>query len=343
MKKFYGINLLFILLICGSNLYAQATAQDFQTLKREGIALYKKGEYRDAMNSLKRLGDFREAKTDAEFWNYLGLAYLERDDAKNALKALEKAAKIAPQNATYRANLAFVYLTERKIDKAQSEVEKAIGIDPQNANAYYISGTANLWERKHELALRDAEKAISVNGKFSPAYVLKANVYIYEFGKGATEKTPLADNLQWLTKAQETMEICEKLCARDANYKDAEAKFDAIKAFHKFFKKKADFESGVKNAAAADTSNRTPLKIVAKPHASYTDRARRNGVSGTISMAVVFTADRKIGQVMVLKGLGYGLDEEAVKAAANIVFEPETENGKPITVVKTLQYSFTIY
>lgn len=341
MKKLYKYVVLVVLLLSAGAVSAQV--QDFKTLKQDGIELYNKGEFRDAMSTLARAGKFKEAEKDAELWNYLGLSYLERDDVKNALKSLEKAAKIAPLSAVYHSNLAFLYLMERKINKSQAEIEKAIAIDPNNANAYYIRGTANLWERKSQDALADAEKSISVNPKYSPAYALKADVFINEFGKGWTEKVPLKDNVQWLAKAQEALEICEKDCAKDQSFKDAESKLDSVKAFYNHFKKRADYASGVIDTTAAADPNRTPMKIVAKPRASYTDRARRNGLSGTITMAVVFAADRQVKQILILSGLGYGLNEEAMKAAKNIVFEPETENGKPVTVVRTIQYSFKVY
>lgn len=342
MKKFYKIILLFVLLFGADRVFAQINPQNFQTLKQQSIEMYKKGEFRDALNSLQRLGKAKEAQTDAEFWNYLGLAYLERDNSQDALKSLEKAAKIAPQSAVYRVNLAFAYLLERKINKAQSEIEKVIAIDPNSANAYYIRGMSNLWENKSQIALTDAEKAVSVNGKFSPAYILKADIFIYEFGNGWSKKAPFKENVQWLAKAQEALEICEKDCERDQNYKDAQSKLDSVRAFYNHFKKKTDYEDGVTNEESK-APNRKPLKIIAKPRTRYTDSARSKNISGTITLGVVFSADKKISQVLVLSGLGYGLDEEALNSARNIVFEPETENGKPVTVVKTVQYSFTIY
>ena len=340
MKKFCGYGVLIVLLFCAGAVSAQV--KDFKTLKQDGIELYNEGEFRDAMSTLARAGKFKEAETDAELWNYLGLSYLERDDAKNALKSLEKAVKIAPQSAVYRANLAFVYLMERKINKAQSEIDKAIAIDPKNGSAYFIRGTANLWERKPQDALADAEKAISVNPEYSSSYVLKADVFIYKFGKGWAENVPLKDNVQWLAKAQETLEICEKGCAKDQNFKVAESKLDSVRAFYDHYKKRVDRESGAVTATAKDT-NRTPIKIISKPIPNYTDRARRNGLNGTVTMAVAFSAEKKITQILILSGLGYGLDEEAIRAAKNIVFEPEIENGKPVTVVKTIQYSFKVY
>jgi TonB family protein len=46
---------------------------------------------------------------------------------------------------------------------------------------------------------------------------------------------------------------------------------------------------------------------------------------------------------MVIKSLGYGLDEAAVSAARGIKFEPKMINGKPVPVVKTIEYNFNIF
>jgi TonB family protein len=90
-------------------------------------------------------------------------------------------------------------------------------------------------------------------------------------------------------------------------------------------------------------TNVTPLRILTKSRPNYTDKARQNGISGTVTLYVLFGANGKILNALPVKTLGYGLDEEAVKAARRITFEPKTENGKPVSVVKLVQYSFTIY
>ena len=97
------------------------------------------------------------------------------------------------------------------------------------------------------------------------------------------------------------------------------------------------------NVPLTSENNTTPLKILSKPRPSYTDRARQANISGTISIYVLFAANGKVSHIMVLKGLGYGLDAEALKAASKIKFEPMTKDGKPVSVVKMVQYSFTIY
>jgi len=51
---------------------------------------------------------------------------------------------------------------------------------------------------------------------------------------------------------------------------------------------------------------------------------------------------RKKG-MLLLNRLGNGLDEHALRAARKIKFEPQQVGGKPVAVVKRVQYSFAIY
>lgn len=353
MKKNYCIGFFIILFVCANFVFAQSKTneKDPKAVKQNGIELYKKGEYRDAVNSLAAASKLKGTKDDSEVWGYLGLAYLGKNELQNARKAFAKAAKMDPQNAVYHSNLAFVYLLEKKIDKAQSEINTAIRINPQSANAYYIRGTASLWEGKYDNAERDAEKSISVDNKFAPAYTLKSEVLIYRFGQNWTDKSPSGEYLKWLDQAREVLEQCFKTCTKDENFKAAEEKMDSVKAFYTHFKKRVDKanapamaanEPTAANAAVSDPNN-LPLKILAKKPARYTDNARKNNVQGTIRLAVVFSADATIKHILVLKGLGYGLDEEALNAARYISFQPATENGKPISVVRTIEYSFSTY
>jgi TonB family protein len=90
-------------------------------------------------------------------------------------------------------------------------------------------------------------------------------------------------------------------------------------------------------------SESSPLKIILKPKANYTEDARQNEVQGTASVRVMFLADGEIGNVSVINGLGYGLDDQVILAAKGIKFEPQKSNGQPQTVTKIVQYSFTLF
>lgn len=85
------------------------------------------------------------------------------------------------------------------------------------------------------------------------------------------------------------------------------------------------------------------LSITSKPRANYTDAARQAQVQGTVTLRVTFNANGTIGSISAVSGLPNGLTEQAIAAARNIRFTPAMQNGVPKTVVKQVQYTFTLY
>lgn len=85
------------------------------------------------------------------------------------------------------------------------------------------------------------------------------------------------------------------------------------------------------------------LKIISKPRPNYTDAARQNQVSGIVKVTVEFGADGTIGFVFPLQDLPDGLTESTIEAAKAIKFEAAVKDGKPVAVVKTLEYSFLVF
>ena len=92
-----------------------------------------------------------------------------------------------------------------------------------------------------------------------------------------------------------------------------------------------------------EPSANTQIKILSSSPAGYTDEARKNNAQGSVTLKVVFTAEGTIGKIMPVNVLPYGLTEEAIQAARQIKFEPARRNGAPVTMVKTVEYRFTIY
>jgi TonB family protein len=93
------------------------------------------------------------------------------------------------------------------------------------------------------------------------------------------------------------------------------------------------------------------LQISSKQKPNYTDSARQKKVSGWVRLQVTFLANGEIGEVVYLaekskkkKLTKYGLVAQAIEAAKKIKFAPaKDESGNPITVTKTVEYTFTIY
>jgi TonB family protein len=84
------------------------------------------------------------------------------------------------------------------------------------------------------------------------------------------------------------------------------------------------------------------LEILFKPRPDYTEEARRARIEGDVVLEVLLTASGTLRVLRVIRGLGHGLDQNALDAAAKIRFRPAAENGHPIDTVATIRISFQI-
>jgi protein TonB len=87
----------------------------------------------------------------------------------------------------------------------------------------------------------------------------------------------------------------------------------------------------------------SPLKVLSRPRAQYTDTARTNNVQGVVRLKVTLLANGSVGSITPLSSLPYGLTEQAIAAARLIKFEPRKVNGIAQSSIVTFEYSFTIY
>lgn len=72
-----------------------------------------------------------------------------------------------------------------------------------------------------------------------------------------------------------------------------------------------------------------------------TAEARRAKISGTVVLRVELRSDGTVGDVLVCKSLGYGLDEEAVRATRQLTFTPASKAGVPVTTWATVAVSYS--
>lgn len=76
------------------------------------------------------------------------------------------------------------------------------------------------------------------------------------------------------------------------------------------------------------------------PSPHYTIEAFKAKISGTVYLKIVVNNKGEVTDAKVTKGLGYGLDESAVKAVKSWKFEPARRNGTPITTAVMIEVNF---
>jgi TonB family protein len=98
----------------------------------------------------------------------------------------------------------------------------------------------------------------------------------------------------------------------------------------------------VQSKAAQNTANTLPAEILSKPTPTYTEEARKLRLEGEVLLEVVLGASGQLRVVRVVRGLGHGLDENAIRAAEQIRFRPALQNGQPTDSTALLRIIFQL-
>ncbi len=86
----------------------------------------------------------------------------------------------------------------------------------------------------------------------------------------------------------------------------------------------------------------TSVEVISKPPVRYPTEARQLRVEGDVVLSVTFSASGQVLVHGVLRGLGHGLDQEAVRVAQQIRFRPATVNGRPVDVTTRVTIAFQL-
>jgi TonB family protein len=112
-------------------------------------------------------------------------------------------------------------------------------------------------------------------------------------------------------------------------------------------------EQSISNPSELNENNQaTPIKgrdltrkasVYTKPEPSYTEIARKNGVTGAVVLRCVFSSSGAVTGLRVISGLPYGLTDKAIAAARQIRFIPAIKDGRFVSMYVQLEYNFNLY
>ncbi|UFH53925.1 energy transducer TonB [Spirosoma sp. KNUC1025] len=75
----------------------------------------------------------------------------------------------------------------------------------------------------------------------------------------------------------------------------------------------------------------------------YPEVALKNNIQGKVFLSFVVTKTGAIQQIEILRGMGFGTDEEAVRLVKNMPpWKPGRQSGRPVNVKYNLVIPFTI-
>lgn len=100
-------------------------------------------------------------------------------------------------------------------------------------------------------------------------------------------------------------------------------------------------QSGFSAARPANWAALT--RPVKRPEPEYSDEARGALLQGTVVLRVVVGTDGLVHDAQVVRGIGLGLDENAIEAVNQWQFQPASKDGQPVKVVAAIEVNFRLF
>lgn len=82
--------------------------------------------------------------------------------------------------------------------------------------------------------------------------------------------------------------------------------------------------------------------VLSESKIPYPERARREGIEGTVLLSIVVDVEGKVVNAKVLTGPGHGLNEAAREAIGRFRFKPAIKSGQPVSTEMKYKYTFSL-
>jgi TonB family protein len=230
----------------------------------------------------------------------------------------------------------------------QATPTKAVDDQSETAAALLHLGTA-IYGKDPAQALDYFERALNVapSGPMAgPAMTWQAMVRQHREGEA-----PAAESLYWAALAIEetnspdaalTMEFLAHFLREQGRVSEAEALEASASEIRKAHVAQLSPKRQA-NAQASKTGNgiAAPM-LLHKIEPSYSPEARAAKAQGTVVLVVVIGTDGTASDVQLRKGVGYGLDEQALKAITQWTFKPGMRDGMAVPVQASIEVNFRL-
>lgn len=240
---------------------------------------------------------------------------IDLEKYKDAKKELSKALK--QDKNSYDANV-LMALVQKNSEKRRDAIKyayEAVRLQPENPEGHYLLALLFYETNETGQAANELNMVFQKGGQFANAYALKGYIGIAE----QDYKAALED----FSKA---LQLTPKASASVAKWQE----------MVEFLKSYVDFRSLKEKSAI------TPPVALNAPRPNYSDEARSKRVQGGVLLVLRVTEQGLVKGWILRKGLGYGLDEQAILAAQQIRFKPAMKDGNPITYWQTVAIEFNL-
>lgn len=86
----------------------------------------------------------------------------------------------------------------------------------------------------------------------------------------------------------------------------------------------------------------SPPRIIERVEAQYSDEARSQKLNGKVVLEAFVGQDGNVKVMRVIRSVGSGLDENAIKAIEQWKFNPGTKESKPVSIKMNVEVNFNL-
>lgn len=147
----------------------------------QGKAAYEAGDYEEAIKLLNLALEMNPTVASAHL--YLGMTYIELDDANRSLDHLEQALVLDPDYAKVYVNRGRVYYWFWGDEKrAIADWQKALSLDPTFTTAYNNIGIVHFNSNRYTLILPELEKSLAIDPFRADTWEIRGRT-LYKLGQ----------------------------------------------------------------------------------------------------------------------------------------------------------------
>lgn len=248
---------------------------------------------------------------------------IENDEWGRAKAGARHALALKPKSPEGLFLAAKIYLHEGAPSRAIESLNSAVENQPVYPEAHLLLARCLLDAGENESARREANIAIGQGASLFSAYRLLGEI---DFAEGDYEAAtaPFETAIRFAQPSGEKQAATLQREVEDVRVLTANLKrVTALGASPK----------------SADLVPPVPLN---SPVAGYTEETRRLKLEGRISMVVLVTEKGDVDSVVLVRGLGNGLDERAVETARLMKFSPALKNGNAIPFWSKVMIEFNL-
>jgi TonB family protein len=264
----------------------------------------------------------------------------------NAKKLLDAALAIGGSDAQGEVLLKLADLEEKRGHPKQAEplyaqAAQLIGDRPEASPALIQLGVMNLGKKNYQQAVDYFQKAQNLD----PAQAGRAQMWMALVREREQNPTEAATFYQRALdvgdpssdSAATTMELYARLLKDQGREDESKSLSDRASEV-----RKALGAQQPKSNALHIGSGVTAPKVLQKTEPEYSEEARVAKYEGTVVLAVEIAPSGSAQNIRVMKGLGLGLDDNAVAAVQQWRFQPATKDGAAVTVQATIEVNFRL-